>query len=137
MSDPNSPQVESGTHEGRTQRLSSCGHRIGWLRSSLIPVQILLSGRQILVHIIHREQGHLGQQRGKQWASISLHTCLSLISVPYPTPNLKVSVYELICLKVVVILTKGVNELFSHLGIAKIVCSSKVSLPSTASIAAW
>lgn len=46
------------------------------------------------------------------------HNCFSAhlaISAPSPTPNLQVSIYELIGLKVVVVFTKGVNELFSYL----------------------
>lgn len=76
-------KVES-RKEGRSDSAAMATHRIEWLRLGLIPVQILLSGRQVLVCIIHREQRHL-----------------------------QVSVYELIGLKVLVIL--GVGELFSHL----------------------
>ena len=58
-------KVES-RKEGRSDSAAMATHRIEWLRLGLIPVQILLSGRQVLVCIIHREQRHLGQQKGKQ-----------------------------------------------------------------------
>ena len=55
-----SPQVEGGAQEGRPQRLGHRGHCVGRLRRVLIPVGVLLRGRQVLVHVIHGEQGYLG-----------------------------------------------------------------------------
>lgn len=48
------PKVEGGTQEGRPQSLGRSGHCVGRLSGVFVPVQVLLGGRQVLVHVIHR-----------------------------------------------------------------------------------
>lgn len=41
----------------------SAGSSVGGLRLRLIPVHIPLDQRYAVVHLIHRQQGHLGDNR--------------------------------------------------------------------------
>lgn len=115
MSNPNSPQVESGIQEGRTQRLSSYGHppyRVAEVGPypSTDPAQWEAGSG-----MYHPQRAEIpGPAEGQAVGHKHFSAYLAVSAPgPYPTPNLQVSVYELIGLKVLVIL--GVGELFSHL----------------------
>jgi hypothetical protein len=56
---------------------SSC---VGRMRFCLIPVHVSFHGRQILVHLIHRQQGHLAtkDREGKSNRKVSLGRTMNL-----------------------------------------------------------
>lgn len=76
-----SPHVKGGAQEGRLQGLGGSGYGVGGLSRGLIPVLVLGGRRQVLVHVIHRQQGHLGMAgTGSGTAPIG-----TLLGVPMPT----------------------------------------------------
>lgn len=65
-----SPHVKGGAQEGGLQSLGGSGYGVGGLSHGLIPVLVLGGWWQVLVHVIHRQQGHLDVARtedGSHW----------------------------------------------------------------------
>lgn len=91
----------------------SAGSSVGGLRLGLIPVHIPLNQREAVVHLVHRQQGHLGENaenRTRQPRAVADDKVFVF------HPNLQITIDEPVGFKVVVVFSEGIYELFSHLG---------------------
>lgn len=94
------------------------GSSVGGLRFRLVPVHVPLNQWQAVIHLIHRQQGHLGHNENnvKWMKTATVYSCSSLNIKKFGlVSNLQIAINKPVGLEVIIILTKRIYELLSHL----------------------